>query len=150
MAEKSPNEPPTTQVLIDEFGLPTLAWILFFSDLSRGDLGQYWTPRCVGLDDGGQAPTITGLYYRLSRRLAYISVRIIPETGTSATAGITYIDNFPLKIIGDGACLAVSGLQGFMPGMIEATTTNHGGRIYVPSWQNVAMPITIIGLAEVQ
>ncbi len=134
--------PPNTHPLAEEDGLPTLQWILFFNALYEGDTGTEWEPAFTSLGASG-APTITGRYYKIGR-LVYFSVRIVPATNTTSTAGTTYINNFPLSITQDGACLAVTGLLGSNAGMAEASTN----RIYTPAWSTVTVPVTIVGLVE--
>lgn len=137
--------PPLQDPILDADGNTSLAWALFFERLYQGDRGNDWTPNFVNLTQSG-APTITGRYYRLSDRMAYFSIRIVPGTNTSATAGTTYVDNFPLKFIQDGACNAVSGLLGSQAGMIDANTN----RIYVPAWSSVTVPLVVCGMGEVR
>jgi len=110
-----------------------------------GDTGETWTPTFTNLTETG-TPTITGRYYRILRRLCYFSVLIVPGTNTSAVAGSTYINNFPLTFTSDGPCFAVTGLLGDGPGHIVASNN----RIYVPPWTTVTVPLTVIGIGEVQ
>lgn len=135
--------PPLYNPVVDQGGVASLPWTLFFNQLFTGDTGTEWTPTFTSLTTVG-TPTITGRYYKLSQNLSYFTVRVVPETSTTATAGTTYIDNFPLDITGDGACLAVSGLVGGNAGMAEAATN----RIYVPAWTAVTVPLTVVGLVE--
>lgn len=136
--------PPIYNPVIEENGIATLPWILFFNSLFNGDTGTIWTPSFTNLTVVGAAPTITGKVYRLGQSLAYFSVRIVPGTNTSGTAGTTYINNFPLVLKADGACLAVSGLLGSNAGMADQATN----RIYPPGWAAVTVPLTIVGLVE--
>lgn len=137
------KEPPTYEILSDENGKPRIPWLLFFDSVFRGDTGTPWSPTFTSLTISG-TPTITGKVYRIGRSLAYFSVRIVPATNTSAVAGTTYIDNFPLTLNADGACLAVSGLLGTNAGMCDSATN----RIYVPAWSTVTVPLTIVGFVE--
>ena len=137
--------PPISNPMIDSSGIANMPWILFFNNLWIGDRGKEWTPNFVNLTQVG-VPTITGRYYMLSKSLAYFRVTITPGTNTSATAGTTYIENFPKVINGDGACHAVSGLLGSSAGMIEASSR----RIYVPGWTTVTVPLSIVGTIEVR
>lgn len=142
MSKVSP--PPTYNPLIeDQSGNASLRWILFFNSIYTGDTGTDWTPTFTNLTTVG-TPTITGRYFRISQNLVYFSVVITPATSTTATAGTTYIDNFPLDITTDGACLAVSGGAGTPAGQCVASNN----RIYVPAWSAVTVPLTIIGLVE--
>jgi hypothetical protein len=134
--------PPIINPVIDESGIATLPWILFFGQIFSGDTGTSWTPSFTNLTTVG-TPTITGRYYKIGS-LVYFSITITPSTSTSSTAGSTYVNNFPLDVITDGACFAVSGLVGGPVGMVEASTN----RIYVPDWSAVTVPLTVIGLVE--
>lgn len=137
------NPPPTYENVVGGDGKASLPYILFFNQVYEGDTGTTWAPTFVNLTEVG-TPTITGRYYRLTQRLVYFAVTIVPQTSTTATAGTTYISNFPLTLQGDGACLAVTGLTGSNAGMCEATTN----RIYVPGWTAITVPLTIVGLVE--
>jgi hypothetical protein len=137
--------PPIQTQIVDEKGIATVPWILFFNGQFIGDRGKNWSPNFVNLAQVG-VPTITARYYLISRSLAYFRISITPGTNTTSTAGTTYIDNFPKVLNGDGTCIAVSGLLGSTPGMIEASSR----RIYVPGWSSVTVPLSVVGLAEVQ
>lgn len=140
----SVRPPPTTQPMVDKDGVVTLPWLSHFFGSYQGDVGASWTPTFTSLTETG-TPTITGRYYRISRRLVYFSVLIVPGTNTSAVAGTTYINNFPLTFTGDGIVFAVSGALGDGPGHIVASSN----RIYVPAWTSVTVPLTVIGMGEV-
>lgn len=135
------NPAPITQPVLDQGGLPTLPWTLFFNQSYEGDAGTEWTPTFQNLTGGA---TITGRYYQLSQYITYFTVTVDPDTSTSATAGTTYIDNFPLGINGDGFCISVAGVAGGAIGVCDASTN----RIYVPSWSGVSVPLTILGICE--
>lgn len=135
--------PPIYENLSDETGKPRLPWILFFNQIFNGDAGNTWTPNFVNLTTVG-TPTITGIYYRLTKYLVYFSVLITPGTSTSATSGTTYIDNFPLTFSRDGVVFAVSGGLGDGPGHVVASQ----GRIYPPGWSAVTVPLSLIGISE--
>lgn len=136
---------PIYQPLItDESGIASLPWILFFDGIFKGDTGTAWTPQFTNLTVVGAAPTITGKYYRLTQTISYFSVNIIPGTNTSAVAGTTFINNFPLTMSADGINFAVSGLLGTGSGMCDRASNN----IYVPAWTTVTVPLSIIGLVE--
>lgn len=140
------SPPPNNDPVTDEDGLVSMMWMMFFNGMYQGDTGTDWTPNFQNLTSVG-TPTITGRYYMISRQLAFFRVRIEPSTSVSATVGLTAIDNFPPQIISDGACLAVSGLTGgSAPGMINAADQ----KIYIPALSAVSVPVTIIGLVEVQ
>ncbi len=135
--------PPILNPLVDEKGVATLPWILYFNQLFIGDAGASWTPTFTSLAITG-TPTITGRYYKLSQALCYFSVTITPATDTTATAGTTYIDNFPLTASANGICFAVSGNLGTVSGMVVASNN----RIYVPAWSAVTVPLTVVGMVE--
>ncbi len=135
--------PPIYESLAGEDGKAALPWILFFNSVFSGDTGTDWIPTFTNLAVTG-TPTIVGRLYRIGRSLAYFSVRIVPATDTTSTAGTTYINNFPLVLSADGACLAVSGLLGSTAGMCDRQTN----RIYVPAWTAVTVPVTVVGIVE--
>lgn len=139
------SAPPIYDPVVDDENKANLSWILFFNQMFSGDNGTSWTPTFSGLTTSG-SPTITGRYYKISQSLCFFSVRIVPATNTSAVAGTTYINNFPLSFSQDGIVFAVSGLLGTNSGMIEAATN----RVYVPTWTTVTVPLTIIGMAEIK
>lgn len=132
---------PITQSVIDENGLPTLPWTLFFNQNFQGDSGNDWDVNFVSLTGNAE---ITGRYYRLSQFLVYFTVNITPDGNTSATGGTTYIDSFPLAFTGNGFNTVVSGAAGGAIGINRASDK----RIYVPSWTNISVPLTVIGLVE--
>ena len=124
--------------------LNAFSWLTFFNRIAAGDTGVAWTPTFVSLTETG-TPTITGYYYKISQRLAYFRVKVTPATDTSAVAGTTYISNFPLVINQDGQCSASAGVAGSLEvGSVDADT----GRIYVPAWTAVTVPVTITGTIE--
>ena len=135
--------PPITQPVIDDNTLPTLPWLLFFNQTFEGDAGESWTPTFVNLTESG-TPSITGRYYRLSQYLVYFRIDIDPATNTSATAGTTYCDNFPLDISNNGLNTVVTETTGGAIGINNAATN----RIYVPSWSNLTTLTTVLGIAE--
>lgn len=137
--------PPLYDPITDKEGYPPKSWMEWLTAVYDGDVGDTWTPAFTNLTTVG-SPTITGRYYRLLRRLCYFSVLIVPGTNTSAVAGSTYINNFPLTFTGDGPCFAVTGLLGDGPGHIVASNN----RIYTPPWTTVTVPLTVIGIGEVQ
>lgn len=133
---------PITQQVLDQNGLPTLPWLLFFNQTFTGDSGTAWNPVFTSLT--GSTTSVTGRYYRLSQYLACFVINVVPNGNTSAVAGTTYIGNFPLKFRGNGFNTVVSGTTGGSIG-INAQSDN---RIYVPVWTNVSVPLTIIGMGE--
>jgi hypothetical protein len=139
----SNQPPPIQEQLTDDQQALTMPWILFFNQNFTGDLGTSWTPTFTSLTETG-TPTITGRYYQISQALCYFNVTITPATDTTATAGTTYINNFPLTASSNGICFAVSGNLGSNSGMVVASNN----RIYVPAWTAVTVPLTIIGIVE--
>lgn len=148
--------PPTDDPLIDVTqkkqggieteGMANLSWILFFNQLFQGDAGDAWVPNFRNLTIVGGVPTVNGRVYQISRYLSFFVANLIcaPGGNTSAVAGTTLIDNFPLRAQGNGVCFAVSGLLGAVPGMVDFDTNG----IYVPTWNLVTVPITILGIVE--
>lgn len=136
------NPAPITNPVVDEAGLPTLPWTLFFNQNFEGDAGTPWTPNIVGLT--GSTSSVSGRYYRISQYLTYFSVNISPDGNTSAVSGTTYIDNFPLTFNNDGFNTVVSGTAGGSVGM----NVQSNNRIYVPAWTNISIPLVVIGIAE--
>lgn len=134
--------PPIYEPVIGQDGKATLPWILFFNQVFTGDAGTSWAPTFTGLTISG-TPTLTGTIYRLSSRLVFFSALITPATSTTAIAGTTYIDNFPLTINKDGSVLAASA-NSASPGMAVAASQ----RIYTPAWSAFTTPVTISGLLE--
>lgn len=138
------SPPPINEVLQEDNGFPRVPWTLFFNNIYEGDAGTEWSPSFQNLTSVG-TPTITGRYYRLGGlNLTYFRITISPDTNTSATAGTTYCDNFPVSINQDGVCFSVSGNTGGALGHVVALTN----RIYVPAWTTVSNDVTIIGVAE--
>jgi hypothetical protein len=139
--------PPIQESVVERDGVATLPWILFFNNIFEGDTGTDWTPDFNNLTEAGGAATITGRYIMLTQRLAYFRVTVTPANAgsTSAVAGSTTIDNFPLTFAQNGIVFAVSGLLGTNSGMVNQADN----KIYVPTWTTVTIPVTVIGLAEV-
>lgn len=137
---------PLYHPLVDKQGAITMPWIIYFTGLSSGDQGTAWTPDFQNLTAVG-TPTFSGMYYKIGALLTYFTAVVTPSTNTTATAGTTYIDNFPEIISADGACYAVSGLTGSdEAGIAQASS----GRIFVPGWTTIAVPVTICGLIQSQ
>lgn len=135
--------PPKTEALIDEDKFPTLSWLSFFDGIASGDTGTIWTPTFVGLTEVGTAVK-TGIYYRLTSKLAYFRIKITPATSTTAVLGTTYCNNFPLTITSDGAANTVSGFTAATAGI-----TASDKRIYTAAWAAITTPIIITGTIEV-
>jgi hypothetical protein len=137
--------PPIYSPVVDETGVAELPWVLYFNQIFTGDTGTDWTPTFTSLTTVG-TPTIKGSYYKIIQGIAYFRVDIVPATSTSSTAGTTFINNFPLVFKNNGVCFALSGLLGSNAGQCLAGTK----QIYVPSWSAVTVPLTIVGMCEVQ
>lgn len=137
--------PPSQQAMIDDesSGFPTFPWIIFFNGLFNGDAGIDWTPNINNMVING-VPEVVGRVYQISKYLACFSIQITPSQDTSGQAGVTYIDNFPLTMNGNGICFAVSGNLGTNSGMCDKLSN----RIYPPSWNAVTIPLTILGFVE--
>lgn len=135
--------PDRNEPLVDDEKKITLPWQAFLEGVSSGDLGTTFTPTFVGLTEVGTAVK-TGIYYRISDRLAYFRIIITPATSTSATLGTTYCDNFPLTIIANGSTMSVSGFTAAPAGVVAANK-----RIYTATWSAITTPITIVGTIEV-
>lgn len=135
------NPAPITEPVVEQSGLPSLPWILFFNQTYQGDSGNVWNITFSGFTGTAAA---TGRYYRLSQYLVYFAINITPDGNTSSTAGTTYVDSFPLTFNNDGFNTVVSGSAGGSIGMNKASDN----RIYLPTWTNVSVPLTIIGLVE--
>lgn len=138
------NQPPIMDNLIEENGKAKMPWILFFNQMYEGDLGDTWEPEFISLTQVGGDATISGRYYQITKGLAFFRVDITPVTNTSATAGTTYIDNFPLQVNANGVCASVSGNTGGALGIVRVSD----GRIYVPSWTTVTDVVTVLGIVE--
>ena len=137
--------PPTYNAVVQDDGIATNPWILFFNAIYTGDTGTSWNPTFTNLTTVG-IPTITGRYYKISQSLVLFKIKIIAGTNTSATSASTYCDNFPLTFRGDGICFAVTAGGGSTSGHVDSSNN----RIYVPAWTTIATPLTIIGIAEAQ
>lgn len=138
-----PLLPPKTEPITDRDRFASLNWLVFFDQVADGDAGTTWTPNFVGLTEVGTA-TKTGVFYRISKKLVFFRIGITPTTNTSATAGTTYCDNFPLTILSDGASMSISGSTAGLAGI---TATDK--RIYTATWSLITNPINITGLIEV-
>ena len=133
---------PITQKVIDEGGLPTLAWTLFFNQNYNGDPGTSWDPVITGLT--GSTSSVTGRFYRISQYLVFFTIDIQPSTATTSNAGSTYVGNFPLTFKSDGFNTVVSGSGGGAIGMNQESQQ----RIYLPGWTSVSNKLKILGFVE--
>ena len=134
--------PPTFETLVDDDKRATLTWAAFFESLSQGDFGTAWTPTFDGLTEVGSA-TKTGVYYKLSQRLAFFRITITPETNTSSVLGTTFCNNFPLTIANNGLCASISSYTANVSGISDS-------KIYTSTWTTLTTPITIVGIVEVR
>ena len=135
--------PPLQTPMLDDNQVLSMPWLLFFNQTFIGDSGNSWSPTFTNLTEVGAA-TIVGRYYQISQSLCYFNVTITPNTSTSATAGTTYVNNFPLTATANGICFAVSGNLGTNAGMVNSSNN----RIYVPAWAAVTVPLTVIGMVQ--
>lgn len=142
-----PQIPPNTEPLVDGDKNVTLPWQAYFESTSEGDPGNVWTPTFQGLTSTGPAPTFTGTYYYLSQKLAYFSIVIAPGSGgdTSAVAGTTYCDNFPLSLSVDSVAATIGGA-----GAAVAAVASSAKQIYTATWTGATGNITIVGIVELQ
>lgn len=133
---------PITQSLIDNNGLPTLAWTLFFNQSFTGDAGTDWSPTITGLT--GTTTSVEGRFYKLSQYITFFRITITPNGNTSSVSGTTYVGDFPLTFTNDGFNTVVSGSAGGTIGMNRASDN----RILLPAWTNVSVPLIILGIGE--
>lgn len=132
--------PDKTKALVDQQGIPSIAYMLFFDALARGDTGTDFTPVFTNLASVG-TPTITGRYFYIGS-FVYFKIEITPSTSTSSTLGTTYA-NFPLQLQSDGVCFAING---YNAGAGTCTVANN--RIYTPTWSGITSKVTITGFVE--
>lgn len=129
---------PIADKLTDDTGKLRPSWVVFFSELNRGDVGTTWNPTITNLTSVG-TPTITGVYYQNSGFTDF-AVKIVPGTNTSSTLGSTTI-SVPFSVTADTAISTVGGTTVIAGGLINAS----GKIIYLPTWSLVTVPITITG-----
>lgn len=134
---------PPLENAINTAGTVSSQWSLFFKYLWNGDQGQDYTPTATSLT--GTA-TITGRYYRLSKGLYYLRIRVVPATDTSSVAGTTYA-SFPMTVPAFGNLGVINETTNQSIGTAVITSN---GRIYLPTWTTVTAPITISGIIEAQ
>ena len=137
-------KPPIINKITEKDGKPNLSWIQFFNEAVQGDLGTEWTPSFESLTEVGGSAAKSGRYYQINASLSNFRIDITPVTNTSAVAGTTYIDNFPLQVNANGLCASVSGNLGGSLGVVRASD----GRIYVPDWTTVTSIVSVIGIVE--
>jgi len=131
------SQAPIADKLLDDNGKARPAWVEFFSELNRGDVGTSFTPSITGLTEVGAA-TISGVYYQNSG-FADWAVKIVPGTNTSSTFGATFIA-LPFNVTADVPCFA-AGTSGASLGVITAASK----QAFLPTWTTITTPITITG-----
>lgn len=143
----APQIPPNTEPMVDKDQNVTLPWQAYFESTSEGDPGNVWTPTFQGLTSTGPAPTFNGTYYYLSQNLAYFHIVVTPGSGgtTSAVAGTTYCDNFPLNLAIDGVAATIGGA-----GAAVGAIASQNKQIYTATWTSATGNITIVGIVELQ
>lgn len=129
--------PPIADRALDEGGKFRPSWIVYFSDLNRGDSGTTWPPVITNLTTVG-TPNITGVYYQNSGFTDF-AVKIVPGTNTSSTLGITTLA-LPFSITADTCANVASGFNASL-GVVNAS----GRVVYLPNWSLITAPITITG-----
>lgn len=142
--------PPVSTEIINEEGKITVQWASFFSFLvnslkfvDAADSGTVFTPSFENLYGSG-TPTVSGIFYRLTRNFVFFRVVIVPGTNITSKAGDTYIKDLPFTINGDGVCFAVAGGVGTNAGHVDSENQ----RIYTPEFLAVTTKVTIVGFAE--
>lgn len=117
-------------------------WVLFFNQIFGGDTGTDWVPSFVNLGTTG-TPQFSGRYYKLSNSLALFRCQIVPATNTSSVLGNTYIENFPMQLLSDAPCFVT-----VPPASTLGSCFAASNRIFLPTWTNITVPITISGFVE--
>lgn len=131
------SQAPIADKLLDDTGKLRPTWVIYFSDLDRGDVGTTWNPAITGLVPVG-TPTITGVYYQ-NEGFTDFAVKIVPGTNTSSTLGTTTIA-LPFNVVADVPAFAVAG-NGVFVGIVNAASKT----LFLPTWTTVTLPITITG-----
>lgn len=128
---------PIADNVLDESGKFRPSWVVYFSELNRGDVGTTWAPVITNLTSVG-TPTITGVYYQNSGFTDF-AVKIVPGTNTSSVLGSTTIA-LPFNVTVDTGVNVVVGIS-ISQGVINAS----GRAVFLPTWSLVTAPITITG-----
>ncbi len=131
------SDSPITEKLADDNGKARPAWVEYFAELARGDVGTTWAPAITGLTVTG-TPTISGVYYQ-NKGFTDWAVKIVPATDTSSTLGVTFI-TLPFTVTADTPCFAVYGST-VAGGIINAAAA----LAYLPTWAAITTPVTITG-----
>jgi hypothetical protein len=128
---------PINDKILDESGKLRPSWVVYFSELDRGDVGTTWSPPIVNLTVVG-TPVISGVYYQNSGFTDF-AIKIVPATNTSSTLGVTTCA-LPFSVVADSVANVVAG-TGISFGVITAS----GRTLFLPTWTTIAVPITITG-----
>jgi hypothetical protein len=128
---------PIADKALDDSGKFRPSWIVYFSEVNRGDVGTTWTPVITNLTAVG-TPTITGVYYQ-NGGFTDFAVKIVPGTNTSSTLGSTTIA-LPFTVVADTVANVVSGVNAAQ-GVVNASAKI----VYLPTWSVITVPITITG-----
>lgn len=128
---------PIADKLLDDNGKLRPSWVVYFSELNRGDVGTTWNPTIVNLTSTG-TPTITGVYYQ-NDGFTDFAVKIVPATDTSSVAGSTTIA-VPFNVTADTIVNVVSS-GGYDFGRIISSSKT----IFLPTWSLITVPLTITG-----
>ena len=128
---------PIADKALDDSGKFRPTWVVYFSELNRGDVGTTWSPVVSNLTSVG-TPTITGVYYQ-NQGFTDFAVKIVPGTNTSSVAGSTTIA-LPFSVTADTAAHTVTGTT-IVDGVVNAS----GKLIYLPTWSLITSPVTITG-----
>lgn len=131
------SEAPIAEKLADDQGKARPAWVEFYADLTRGDVGTSWQPTIANLTAVG-TPTISGVYYQNSGFTDF-AAKIVPATSTSSVFSSTTI-SLPFNVTVDTACFVVFGST-VLFGIINASTK----QVFLPTWTGITTPVTITG-----
>lgn len=131
------SEAPIAENVVDDSKKARPAWVEFFAELNRGDIGTTWSPVITGLTSTG-TPTISGVYYQNAGFTDWV-VKIVPATDTSATQGVTFI-TLPFSVTADQPCFIVTGTTAAI-GAVNAAAK----QAYTPTWTSITVPVTISG-----
>lgn len=133
--------PPLEDNIVDQVLKANASYAAFFENMYLGDVGNAFTPTFVNLSVSGELTT-TGRYYRLSDRWYIITATISSTDTTTATAGSTYISNFPLTLLNDGLTFAIVGT-----GVSASAAQAANNRLYAPGW-GASQRVTMVCLVE--
>ncbi len=128
---------PIADKALDDTGKFRPSWVVYFSDLNRGDVGTSWNPTITNLTSVG-TPTITGVYYQ-NQGFTDFAVKIVPGTNTSSVLGSTTIA-LPFSVTADTSASVITGTSVAF-GAVNASSKT----IFLPTWTLITAPITITG-----